>query len=326
MCHSLCSLWLPVFLLISLPIADYMKEKDNKEGSHKNIWYGAGRQRIEIPKTILKSRVLSNPLLKHLHICSIGYYPKAKDHYTYRKKGLPENFLFYCVDGHGWYKIGDQRYEVGPNEFFILPQNKEHAYGSSEESPWSIYWVHFGGDSLQEFNNTQVVQRHFKPFHIKNNAEMLSLFTKIYKTLELGYSIDNLLFANMCLSHYVSLFIYNSRHYSVTATDKIDCVDSAILHMQEHINENISLNDLSKQYNYSVSRFSNLFKKKTGYAPIDYFVQMKMQKACQQLDFTNESIKNIAFNMGFDDPYYFSKRFRTVIGMSPKKYRSLNNN
>ncbi len=303
-----------------------MKEKDNKEGSHKNIWYGAGRQRIEIPKTILKSRVLSNPLLKHLHICSIGYYPKAKDHYTYRKKGLPENFLFYCVDGHGWYKIGDQRYEVGPNEFFILPQNKEHAYGSSEESPWSIYWVHFGGDSLQEFNNTQVVQRHFKPFHIKNNAEMLSLFTKIYKTLELGYSIDNLLFANMCLSHYVSLFIYNSRHYSVTATDKIDCVDSAILHMQEHINENISLNDLSKQYNYSVSRFSNLFKKKTGYAPIDYFVQMKMQKACQQLDFTNESIKNIAFNMGFDDPYYFSKRFRTVIGMSPKKYRSLNNN
>jgi AraC family transcriptional regulator of arabinose operon len=303
-----------------------MKEKDNKEGSHKNIWYGAGRQRIEIPRTILKSRVLSNPLLKHLHICSIGYYPKAKDHYTYRKKGLAENFLFYCVDGHGWYQIDDQRYEVGPNEFFILPQNREHSYGSSGDHPWSIYWVHFGGDSLQELNDTQVVQKHFKPFHVKNNAEVLSLFTKIYKTLELGYSIDNLLFANMCLSHYISLFIYNSRHYSVTASDKTDCVDSAILHMQEHINENISLNELSKQYNYSVSRFSNLFKKKTGYAPIDYFVQMKMQKACQQLDFTNESIKNIAFSMGFDDPYYFSKRFRTVIGMSPKKYRSLNNN
>lgn len=299
--------------------------KENKEGSHKNIWYGAGRQRIEIPKTILKSRVLGNPLLKHLHISSIGYYPKAKDHYTYRKKGLPENFLFYCVDGHGWYKIGDQKYEVGPNEFFILPQNTEHSYGSGNEHPWSIYWIHFGGDSLEEFNNTQAVQKHFKPFYIKNNAEVLSLFTKIYKTLELGYSIDNLLFANMCLSHFLSLFIYNSRHYAVAATDKIDCVDSAILHMQEHINENISLNDLSKQYNYSVSRFSNLFKQKTGYAPIDYFVQMKMQKACQQLDFTDRSVKNIAFSMGFDDPYYFSKRFRTIIGMSPKKYRSINN-
>ncbi len=299
--------------------------KENKEGSHKNIWYGIGRQRIEIPRTILKSRVQNSPLLKHLHICSIGYYPKAKDHYTYRKKGLAENFLFYCVDGHGWYKIGDQRYEVGPNEFFILPQHKEHAYGSSQEHPWSIYWIHFGGESLKELNEIQAVQKHFKPFYIRNNGDLLSLFSRIYKTLELGYSIDNLLFANMCLSHFLTLFIYNSRHYEAAATDKLDCVDSAILFMQEHINDNLSLNELSSQYNYSVSRFSNLFKQKTGYAPIDYFVQMKMQKACQQLDFTTRSVKDIAFSMGFDDPYYFSKRFRTIIGMSPKKYRSLNN-
>ncbi len=297
--------------------------KENKEGSHKNIWYGLGRQRIEIPKTILKSRVYGNPLLRHLHICSIGYYPKAKDHYTYRKKGLPENFLFYCVSGHGWYEINGQHFEIAPNEFFILPQNVQHSYGSSEENPWSIYWIHFGGDSLPQLNKIQAVQKHFKPFYIKNNGDILPLFSKIYKTLELGYSIDNLLFANMCLSQFLTLFIYNSRHYEAAASDKADCVDSAILYMQEHIKDNISLNELSRQYHYSVSRFSNLFKQKTGYAPIDYFVQMKMQKACQQLDFTNRSVKDIAFSMGFDDPYYFSKRFRIIIGMSPKKYRMM---
>jgi len=302
-----------------------MKEKDNKEGSHKNIWYGTGRQRIEIPKTILKSRVQGNLLLKHLHICSIGYYPKARDHYTYRKKGLPENFLFYCVDGHGWFEINGQHFDVAPNEFFILPQNIEHSYGSKPDQPWSIYWIHFGGDSLPELNEIQAVQKHFKPGYIKNTGDILQLFSKIYKTLELGYSIDNLLFANMCLAEFLTLFIYNSRHYEAAANEKLDCVDSAILFMQEHINDNISLNELSSQYNYSVSRFSNLFKQKTGYAPIDYFVQMKMQKACQQLDFTNRSIKDIAFSMGFDDPYYFSKRFRTIIGMSPKKYRTMDN-
>jgi AraC family transcriptional regulator of arabinose operon len=299
--------------------------KESKEGSHKNIWYGAGRQRIEIPRTILKSRIHGNSMLRSLHIRSIGYYPKAKDHYTYRKKGLPENFLFYCVDGHGSYSLDGQDYEVGPNEFFILPQNVEHAYGSNADHPWSIYWIHFGGEALKELNSSLAFQKHFKPFYIKNNSDIISLFTKIYKTLELGYSIDNLLFANMCLSHFLTLFVYNSRHYAASSNEKMDCVDSAILFMQEHINGNISLNDLSRQYNYSVSRFSNLFKQKTGYAPIDYFVQMKMQKACQQLDFTDRSIKEIAFSMGFDDPYYFSKRFRTVIGMSPKKYRSLNN-
>src|SRR6185503_3130936 len=207
-----------------------MKEKETKEGSHKNIWYGLGRQRIEIPRTILKSRVQANLLLKHLHICSIVYYPRARDHYTYRKKGLPENFLFYCVDGRGWYEISGQHFEVGPNEFFILPQNVEHSYGSSREHPWSIYWIHFGGDSLKQLNKIQAVQKHFKPYYIKNNGDIVPLFSKIYKTLELGYSIDNLLFSNMCLSEFITLFVYNARHYEAAAADKADCVDSAILY------------------------------------------------------------------------------------------------
>ena len=104
---------------------------------------------------------------------------------------------------------------------------------------------------------------------------------------------------------------------------KKDCIDSAILYMQEHINENISLNELSRHYHYSASRFSNLFKIKTGYAPIDYFIQMKMQKASQELDFTDKSVKDVAMSLGFDDPYYFSRRFSKIIGVSPTKYRSI---
>ncbi len=291
-------------------------------GSNKNIWYGLGRQRIEIPKPVLKARVTNNTLLKQLYVCSLGYYPKAKAHFTYRKKGLPENFLFYCVDGSGWYKTGDKEYKVSANEFFILPQNIGHSYGSDPNDPWSIYWIHFGGEQLPYFNSLQTIQTHFKPVYIKSSDEIFKEFSKIYKTLALGYSIDNLLFANMCLLHFISLFIYNSKHF-VLKQDKINCIDSAILYMQERLDENIALNELSNLYNYSTSRFSNLFRQKTGYAPIDYFIQMKMQKATQQLDFTDHSVKEIAFSMGFDDPHYFSRRFTKVIGMSPTKYRSI---
>lgn len=299
-----------------------MNEKD-KQGSHKNVWYGLGRQRIEIPKTILRSKVLQNDFLKDFHVRSLGYYPRAKGHYTYRKNGLPENFLFYCVDGHGWYQLEKQKFEIGPNEFFILPRNTEHAYGSLEADPWSIYWIHFGGDSLDSFNDLQAVKLHFKPVHVKNNGEITTAFTQIYKTLELGYSIDNLLFAKMCLTHFINLFIFNARFFATQSKERPDCVDAAILYMQKHITENVSLNELSSYSNYSVSRFSSLFKQKTGYAPIDYFMQMKIQQACQQLDFTDRSIKEIALTMGFDDPYYFSKRFKQVIGLPPQRYRLL---
>jgi AraC-like DNA-binding protein len=298
-------------------------EQNIKEGSYKNIWHGLGRQRIEIPKSVLKSSVYQQKLLSQLYICSLGYYPQAKGHYTYRKKGLPENFLFYCVDGRGWYEVGENKYNVNPNEFFILPQNCEHAYGSDDNNPWTIYWMHFGGELLPYFNQVKIVQHHYKPFHIKSSDEIVSLFSKIYKTLELGYSIDNLMYANMCLTYFITLFIYNSRHYTTTATDKTNSIENAILYMQQNINNNLSLQELSAHFNYSPSRFSSLFKHKTGYAPIDYFIQLKMQKASQLLDFTDKSIKEIAIIFGFDDPYYFSRRFRKIIGVSPKKYRSI---
>jgi AraC family transcriptional regulator, arabinose operon regulatory protein len=299
-----------------------MKEINDLKGSHNNIWYGLGRQRIEIPRTILRSKVINSASMGHLFLSSIGYYPNAKHHYTYRKKGLSGNILIYCVHGKGWCEINQQKFEVKPNEFFILPQNVEHAYGCGDVDPWTIYWIYVEGSSLKELNLMQQIQKKFKPSYIKSNSEIIPLFQKMYKTLELGYSIDNLMFSNMCLSEFISLFVYNDRHYEASM-DKTDVVDNAILYMQEQINENISLGDLSRKNNYSVSRFSNLFKQKTGYAPIDYFLQMKMQKACQQLDFTNLSIKEIAFSMGFEDPYYFSKRFKTIIGMSPKKYRAI---
>lgn len=293
-----------------------------KAGSYKNIWHGTGRQRIEIPKTVLKSRVLNNALLQSLYIASLGYYPQAHGHYTYRKKGLPENFLFYCVDGYGWYKIENERFEVSPNEFFILPQNREHAYGSNDQEPWSIYWIHFGGTSLPDLNAMQSVKDHFQPMHIKTSDTIVSLFTKIYQTLEAGYSIDNLAFSNLCFTHFLTLFLYNAKHFDAAIT-KTDVVSNAIRYMQENVSSNLTLQDLCTYFHYSPSRFSSLFKQRTGYSPIDYFIQLKMQKASQLLDFSDQSIKDIAAAFGFDDPYYFSRRFRKTIGMSPKKYRAV---
>ena len=298
-----------------------MKE-NTVAGSYKNIWHGVGRKRIEIPKSVLKSKVLNNKVLQQLYIASLGYYPHAAGHYTYRKKGLPENFIFYCVDGYGWYKIEKTTYKVGPNEFFILPQNVEHAYGSDEKDPWSIYWVHFGGEMLPYFNSMPAVQQHFHPLHIKSNDYIISLFSSIYSTLELGYSIDNLTFSSMCLHHYLTLFIYNEKHFDVGNNNR-DLIDDVILYMQQHVHQELTLQDLCDYVHYSPSRFSTLFRKKTGYAPIDYFIQLKMQKASQMLDFTNRSIKDSASTFGFDDPYYFSRRFTKAIGMSPKKYRSI---
>ena len=71
----------------------------------------------------------------------------------------------------------------------------------------------------------------------------------------------------------------------------------------------------------SVSHFTYLFKNKTGFTPIEYFNHLKIQQACQYLLFTELRVKEISYELGIDDPYYFTRIFTKVMGMSPNTYR-----
>src|SRR5690606_40995788 len=58
-----------------------------------------------------------------------------------------------------------------------------------------------------------------------------------------------------------------------------------------------------------------------GYSPIEYFNHLKIQHACQLLQFSDRRIFEIALAIGIEDPYYFSRLFSTQMGISPKQYR-----
>ena len=79
---------------------------------------------------------------------------------------------------------------------------------------------------------------------------------------------------------------------------------------------------MAKWVNLSGSHFSFIFKKKTGFSPIEYFNHLKVQKACQYLLFTDLRVKEIADKLGIEDPYYFSRMFTKLMGMSPGTYRT----
>lgn len=94
-----------------------------------------------------------------------------------------------------------------------------------------------------------------------------------------------------------------------------------IHYMQENIGTQLSLSDFAKNFKYSNSHFSALFLKETGVSPINYYLHLKMQKACQYLELTNMKLFEIATKTGFNEPAYFSRIFTKIIGMSPSEYR-----
>ena len=153
------------------------------------------------------------------------------------------------------------------------------------------------------------------------NEKAIEIWQNIYQTLEMGYSTENLCSACFCLYHLIATFLFPERHINVEKNESGDIITKTILNMRNNLGKKLTVEDMAIMHTLSVSHFSNLFRKATGMPPIDYFIHLKMQKACQLLYSDGAKIKDVAFNLGYDDPYYFSRIFKKYIGSSPEQYR-----
>lgn len=272
---------------------------------------------IEI-KNILKQKELTSLL----HITDLGHYPHATNHYRIREKGIEEHIFIYCDKGEGWYSINGERHFVKEGDFFIIEANQPHAYAASEKNPWSIYWIHFTGTKSEFFysifNKTLNIDVGSPSARI---MDRIALFDEIYHVLEMGYSEDNLEYVALCFWHFIASLKFTSQYQMINQIKRGDVIQQCISYMKENMDKKLTLEDFAHEVNYSPSYFGQLFLKRTGYSPLNYFNQLKIQKACQLLDFSNMKIKEIAYHLGFYDQYHFSKTFVKVMSESPSVYR-----
>lgn len=283
-----------------------------------------GQKLIVLPKKVINDFLIKDPITRQIHITDIGYYPKASFHYAERNAGIGQHIIIYCIEGSGWVEINKKRTEIGPSEFIVIPKNVSHKYGASENKPWTIYWIHFKGE-LSSYIVELILKNaeNFQP-NLSYNEQRIKLFDDIYHTMEMGYSSDALRYVSMTFSHFLSSLIYQKNFSNPDQHPQKDVIALTIGLMQRKIQSDVSLKELADFASLSVSHFSSVFKAKTGYSPIEYYNHLKIQNACQYLSFTDMSVKSVAVTLGIQDPYYFSRMFTRLMGVSPAGYRKKN--
>ncbi|WP_223857592.1 AraC family transcriptional regulator [Sphingobacterium micropteri] len=284
----------------------------------KKIKEGFIGQRMIVLPIHVQRDAEKNDIIDQFYLTAIGYYPHAAYHNRSRKRGCNQYIMLYCTNGTGTVTIHDKTYTISPNHYIILPRDTPHHYHSSSEDPWTIYWVHFTGKhaaALYERYAENNVLPVFYPFDQRKADE----FESIYNLLEHSFRKREFEIANLKLQHYIASFIYATEiNPSIVERDKID---ESIIHMKNNLHEPLAVRTLAEQQQLSVTHYTRLFKIKTGTSPNQYLNELKIQKSCQYLYFSELSIKEICVELGFTDPYYFSRLFKKTMGMSPAKYK-----
>lgn len=280
-----------------------------------------GERSLVLPQAVLNI-VADDPIVSSIYITDIGYYPKARYHYRKREQSINEYVFLYCVDGCGWYRLNGKTYTMGRDQYCVLPAGVAHEYGADEDTPWSIYWIHFGGPLARFYAATSP-----EPLDIKPNANSrintrIRLFDEIFHTLNSSYTIESIRYAMISFHHFLATLRYLEQYrYADSNADAGDSVSMAIHYFEENIERRLTLDSVCRFVGLSTARLSALFKGKTGYSPLNYFTLLKIKKACEFLDNTDMKINQISLNLGFDDQYYFSRLFAKTMGMSPRSYR-----
>lgn len=273
-------------------------------------------ERLRVLSPRITAAALTAPITERLLVTDAGFFPHASDHGRVRPQGARETIVIICTAGHGRIVLDDTPHRVGPGDAAVIPAGTAHMYVADQDDPWTIWWMHVIGRDVQELLPAAAAP--VAPLHDVYAAT--ALITQVVERLEVDDTTASLYEASGAAWHLLAhLGADRLRGGSGTRPR----IHAAMAYLRENLAASVSVSELARMANLSSSHFAALFKSTTGVGVIEYLARLRSAQARELLITTSMSIKDIAEAVGYADPYYFSRQFRHLNGVSPRAFRDL---
>lgn len=260
-------------------------------------------------------QLLDNPLTSSCYPLAAGFYPEAHGHRMARLAPT-DHLVIYCVSGTATLMFDGISRTVCRGDLLLLPAGQPHHYQASDDNPWSLYWAHLGGAALPAlfalFGQPGVLS-------VGMSDQLLRDFRALLAVVASGYTDAALLHASHLCQSLLSHALLALQHHR-----QEEALDLQAVHvlMAQQLDRRLTLAELTRAAGYrSPWQFIRHYRQATGQTPMQAFLHRKISEASYLLETTDLPIRAIGERVGVDDPYYFSRLFRRVTGVSPTQYR-----
>lgn len=275
-------------------------------------------QRLRVLPARRVAQALTQPGIAHLVVTDAGYFPTAQAHGKDRAAGTAQCVVLVCVLGAGRVRVGGTVHEVRRGQVVVLPPNVPHAYEADRTDPWTLWWVHVLGRDLEEFLRQSGMTAAQPVRQLRDVYRPVSLIEEIVGAMERGDTDASLLAASGAAWHLMAQLCAEQ----VAGATALPVIDAARDYIVANLAEPVTVGSLAAMARMSPSHFAAQFRQRVGTSPIKFQTQVRMGRARELLDTTARSVESVAAEVGYEDPFYFSRVFRAVHDVSPTAYRS----
>ncbi|MFA9390254.1 MAG: AraC family transcriptional regulator [Prolixibacteraceae bacterium] len=235
---------------------------------------------------------------------------------------LDEYQLNYITSGSGIFETKAGKFRINPGTVLLLFPGVWHRYKPDVNSGWTEHYIGFSGAFTktifqhEQFNNSNPVLK------VGFQDSLIKEFNDIFQLIK----DEKPGFQQQCAGKLIFIF---GRMISILKTSEFANKDieriirKSCLYLRDNLNKNVNIEELAASLHVSYSYFRRMFKKYTGMSPNQYHLGLRIQKSKELIRYSKKSIKQIAFELGFDSLFYFSRIFKTKEGLSPAAFRAL---
>ncbi|QAA33458.1 AraC family transcriptional regulator [Clostridium manihotivorum] len=294
--------------------------------------------------TIDTSIVPSVRLIGHID------YIKPWKHFN---RTINEYILYIVKSGELYIKEGSIEYHLNKGDILLLEPNIEHS--GYKEATCHYYYIHFKHPKISAVNTNSykeiaqtLMDKRKASLHSEYLSELSDTDPDFYLPKNYHYEDENelmslLVSADSDFYHkyegykkiaslkLLEILIKISRDYTSTKIENAQPQFSKAFvkcrNIQHYLNSNyqnkITSADIEQNFESNYDYLNRVFQQMTGYSIINYLNIIRINRAKDLLDATPLKISEVGYLVGIDDPYYFSKLFKKISGITPSKYIKL---
>lgn len=259
-----------------------------------------------------------------VHRLLLGDFTEGAGYATYRRRGTTDWLLVHTLEGRGHFGTATSDIPALPGTTILVRPGVLHDYGVEPTlQHWHFLFAHFhprpewlalldwpeAGPGIGLVQpGPQIADR-----VVTSLREALRLSDGVLRHTEL-----------LSINAFEAALLWCDTQNSSEGQ-----IDERLLRAIELIDRDLQADldivRLARASRLSVSRFAHLFRTQLGISPQRFVERRRLDAAGRLLDMTSRPISSVAQEVGFQNPLYFSTRFRRHTGVSPTAYRSRNN-